>query len=201
MTYPYPLSLMSNSTKAGEEETLWGLKVRGDVMDTRLIIWWMGIADPTGDSLRIPDFKRLKVRFSVFTGDPDEVSSSVPWPGGNNINKLKCVADFTSVFLLYLTSKSSSNRKQHLPFTLPTGALSTCDSMDALSTKHIRGSPKHRNFLRRKSNNHKSDIVLCVQIELKHTKSIWTTEAEHIWPEVWVCDGLGGEFLQDTCNR
>lgn len=72
--HPYPLSLMSNSTKAGEEETLCGLKVRGDVMDTRLMIWWMGIVEPTEGSL---DFKRLKVRFSVFTEDPDEVSASV----------------------------------------------------------------------------------------------------------------------------
>lgn len=113
MTYPYPLSLMSNSTKAGEEETLCGLKVRGDVMDTRLMIWWMGIAEPTGDSLRVVDFKRLKVRFSVFTGDPDEVSSSVLSPGRNNTNKLRCVTDFMSVFLLYQTSNSSSNIKQH----------------------------------------------------------------------------------------
>lgn len=68
---------MSNSTKAGEEETLYGLKVRGDVMDTRLMIWWMGIAEPTEDSLRVVDFNKLKVRLSVFTGDPTEASVSV----------------------------------------------------------------------------------------------------------------------------
>lgn len=77
MTYPYPLSLMSNSTKAGEEEILCGLKVRGDVIDTRLMIWWTGIVEPTDGSLRVVDCIRLKVRFSVFTGDPNEVSASV----------------------------------------------------------------------------------------------------------------------------
>lgn len=63
---------MSNSTKAGEVETRWGLKVRGDVMDTRLMIWWTGIGD-----LIAEDCNKLKVRFSVFTGDPDEASPSV----------------------------------------------------------------------------------------------------------------------------
>ena len=75
--YPYPLSLMSNSTKAGEDDTRCGLKVRGDVMDTRLMIWWTGIAEPTEGSLRVVDFNKLKVRFSVFTGDPDEAAVSV----------------------------------------------------------------------------------------------------------------------------
>lgn len=79
-TYPYPLSLMSNSTKAGEEETRCGLKVRGDVIDTRLMIWWGGTAEPTEDSLWVADCNKLKVRFSVFTGDPDEASASVLWP-------------------------------------------------------------------------------------------------------------------------
>lgn len=74
---PYPLSLMSNSTKAGEDETLCGLKVRGDVIETRLMIWWTGIAVPTEDSLRAEDCNKLKVRFSVFTEDPDEASVSV----------------------------------------------------------------------------------------------------------------------------
>lgn len=43
---------------------------------------------------------------------------------------------------------------KYLPFALTTGSRSICDGMDALSAKHIRGSPKHRNFLRRKSNKH-----------------------------------------------
>lgn len=68
---------MSNSTKAGEAETRCGLKVRGDVMDTRLMIWWTGIGEPTEDSLRVVDFNKLKVLFSVFTGDPDEAPASV----------------------------------------------------------------------------------------------------------------------------
>lgn len=76
---------MSNSTKAGEEETLCGLKVRGDVMDTRLMIWWTGTAEPTEDSLQVVDCNKLKVRFSVFTGDPDEASASVLWPGLDNM--------------------------------------------------------------------------------------------------------------------
>lgn len=76
---------MSNSTKAGEEETLCGLKVRGDVMDTRLMIWWTGTAEPTEDSLQVVDCNKLKVRFSVFTGDPDEASASALWPGLDNM--------------------------------------------------------------------------------------------------------------------
>ena len=67
---------MSNSTKAGEEESRCGLKVRGDVMVTRLMIWWTGIAEPE-DSLRVVDCNKLKVRFSVFPEDPDKASSSV----------------------------------------------------------------------------------------------------------------------------
>lgn len=78
---------MSNSTKAGEEETLCGLKVRGDVMDTRLMIWWTGIAEPAEDSLRVVDCNKLKVRFSVFTGDPDEAPASELWPGLDNTTK------------------------------------------------------------------------------------------------------------------
>lgn len=68
-THPYPLSLVLNSTKAGEVETLWGLKVRGDVMDTKLIIWWIGIAEPTEDSSWVADSNKLKARFSVCVAD------------------------------------------------------------------------------------------------------------------------------------
>lgn len=67
---------MSNSTKAGVEETLCGLMVRGDVIDTRLMIWWTGIA------LRAVDLNKLNVLFSVFTEGPDEASASRP--GGNS---------------------------------------------------------------------------------------------------------------------
>ncbi len=97
-THPYPLSLMSNSTKAGEEETLCGLKVRGDVMDTRLMIWWTGIAEPTEDSLRAVDCIKLKVRFSVFIGDPNEAPASELWPGLDNTTKIQCMTCFMSVF-------------------------------------------------------------------------------------------------------
>ena len=69
-TYPYPLSLMSNSTKAGEEETLCGLNVRGAVMDTRLMIWWTGTAEPK----EVVGCKKLKVRFSFFTEDSASAS-------------------------------------------------------------------------------------------------------------------------------
>lgn len=72
---------MLNSTKAGDEDTLWGLKVRGVVIDTRLTIWWSGIADPTEDSKLGVDFNRLKVRFSVFAGDSDETSALAQAPG------------------------------------------------------------------------------------------------------------------------
>lgn len=87
---------MSNSTKAGEEETLYGLKVRGDVMDTRLTIWWPGIAEPTEDSPQSVEFNKLKVRFSVFTGDSDVASASAPGLGG--IIKTKRVTLFIDVF-------------------------------------------------------------------------------------------------------
>lgn len=79
---------MSNSTKAGEEETLCGLKVRGDVMDTRLMIWWMGMAKPTEDSLRVVDCNKLKVRFSLFTEDCNGASVSVLLPGLDNTTKI-----------------------------------------------------------------------------------------------------------------
>lgn len=71
---------MLNSTKAGDEDTLWGLKVRGVVIDTRLTIWWSGTADPTEDSKLAVDFNRLKVRFSVFA-DTDETSALAQAPG------------------------------------------------------------------------------------------------------------------------
>lgn len=64
ISHPYPLSFMSNSTKAGEEESRCGLNVRGAVMDTRVMIWWTGTADPKDGS------RRLKVLFSFFTDDP-----------------------------------------------------------------------------------------------------------------------------------
>lgn len=64
-THPYPLSLMSNSTKAGDEETLCGLNVRGAVIDTKLMIWWTGIAEPN----EAVGWIKLKVRFSFFTED------------------------------------------------------------------------------------------------------------------------------------
>lgn len=79
---------MSNSMKAGEAETRCGLKVRGDVMDTRLMIWWTGIGDPTEDSLRVVAFNKLKVLFSVFTGDPDEAPASVLWPCLDNTSQI-----------------------------------------------------------------------------------------------------------------
>ncbi len=89
---------MSNSTKAGEEETRWGLKVRGDVMDTMLMIWWTGMAEQAQDSLRVSECNKLKVRFSFFTWDPDEVSASVLWPGSVKTKKIQCEPNFTSVF-------------------------------------------------------------------------------------------------------
>lgn len=87
---------MSNSTNAGEAETRCGLKVRGDVIDTRLMIWWTGIAEPAEDSLRDVDCNKLKVRLRVFTEDPDEPSASELWPGLDNTIKIQC---FMSVFL------------------------------------------------------------------------------------------------------
>ena len=50
---------MSNSTKAGEEDSRWGLKLRGEVMDTRLTMWWRGRVQPSEGEL-----SRLKERFS-----------------------------------------------------------------------------------------------------------------------------------------
>lgn len=102
---PYPLSLMSNSTKAGEVETRCGLKVRGDVMDTRLMNWWTGIAEPIEASPQVVDCNKLKVRFSCFAGDPDEVTAPLLGP-------------------------------------FETGAKQA-----VLFTRHMRGSPKHKNFL------------------------------------------------------
>lgn len=69
---------MSNSTKAGEQESLCGLKVRGEVMDTRLRIWWTGIAEP----MEFVDCNKLKLRFNVFT--------PVLWPGLDNKQNLMC---------------------------------------------------------------------------------------------------------------
>lgn len=73
---------MSNSTNGGEEETRCGLNVRGAVMDTRLIIWWTGIAEPK----EVVGCSKLKVRFSVFLEESTfafVLSSSL-----NNINKV-----------------------------------------------------------------------------------------------------------------
>lgn len=69
---------MSNSTKAGEQESLCGLKVRGEVMDTRLRIWWTGIAEP----MEFVDCNKLKLRFNVFT--------PVLWPSLDNKQNLMC---------------------------------------------------------------------------------------------------------------
>lgn len=58
---------MSNSTKAGEADTRWGLKLRGDVMDTRLTMWWSGSrggASEGGAGL----WRRLKDRSSTRPG-------------------------------------------------------------------------------------------------------------------------------------
>lgn len=49
-------------------------------MDTRLIIWWSGIAEPTGASKLPVDFNRLKIRFRVLAGYSDEGSASVLGP-------------------------------------------------------------------------------------------------------------------------
>lgn len=49
-------------------------------MDTRLIIWWSGIAEPTGASKLPVDFNRLKIRLSVLAGYSDERSASVLGP-------------------------------------------------------------------------------------------------------------------------
>lgn len=75
---------MSNSTKAGEEETLCGLRVRGVVMDTRLMTWWAGTAGPTEESLRGVGCNKLKGRFNVFNTDPRESSVSLLCPGTDN---------------------------------------------------------------------------------------------------------------------
>lgn len=66
---------MSNSAKAGEEDTWCGLKLRGEVMDTKLMIWWTGNTEPIQDSLQSPKRNRLEVRFSVFMEDPAEAPS------------------------------------------------------------------------------------------------------------------------------
>lgn len=45
-------------------------------MDTRLIIWWNGIAEPAGASQLSVDFNRLKFRFSVLAGYSDASAPS-----------------------------------------------------------------------------------------------------------------------------
>lgn len=55
-------------------------------MDTRLIIWWSGIAEPTGPSKLPVDFNRLKIRLSVLAGYSDETSASVLGPAVNHLN-------------------------------------------------------------------------------------------------------------------
>ena len=83
--HPYPLSLMSNSAKAGEAETPCGRKLRGDVMETRLMIWCrargtMGVAR-SGVSEGVV-LRRLNERFRVFLlwGPPPSTSSRTGGP-------------------------------------------------------------------------------------------------------------------------
>lgn len=38
-------------------------------MDTKLIIWWIGIAEPVEDSSSVADSNKLKARFSVCAAD------------------------------------------------------------------------------------------------------------------------------------
>lgn len=73
---------MSNSTNGGEEETLCGLNVRGAVMDSRLTIWWTGIAEPT----EVEGCNKLKVRFSAFL--EESAFAFVLLSGLNNMNKV-----------------------------------------------------------------------------------------------------------------
>lgn len=56
---------MSNSTKEGEMETLCGWKLRGDVMETRLMILWRGTTVPLSEDV----FSRLKLLFIAFFKD------------------------------------------------------------------------------------------------------------------------------------
>lgn len=51
------------------------------------MIWCTGTAGPKGDSLRVVDFNKLKVRFSFLNEDPDETSASVPWSGSEKNNQ------------------------------------------------------------------------------------------------------------------
>lgn len=38
-------------------------------MDTKLIIWWIGIAEPTEDSSGVAESNKLKLRLSVLVVD------------------------------------------------------------------------------------------------------------------------------------
>lgn len=159
-THPYPLSLVLNSTKAGEVETLWGLKVRGDVMDTKLIIWWIGIAEPIEDASWVADSNKLKARFSVFVADAG-ASACEFRPNSLKNTKLHELLDHICILMtiwnnmkeLYAKNEIRISFKQNAPCEKESSSdwlVSFFNFLDIFSPKHIRGCPKHKNFLRMK---------------------------------------------------
>lgn len=63
--------------------------MRGDVMDTRLMIWCTRRVEPVEDSFRDVDFNRLKLRFSVCADDSDGESASPLSPANRTDVNLK----------------------------------------------------------------------------------------------------------------
>lgn len=170
-THPYPLSLMLNSTKAGEEETLWGRKVRGVVMDTRLIIWWTGIAEPTGALKLLVDCNRLKVRLKVLVGSWDLV------PGSTAVLRPALKQYLNSDFVLVLVRDDKWEAFTYLLSSQPDLEV---DSPVAVawwifSTRTLEGGLDTRRFCRRTNSTQGKDVVAhTVLVDGSHFTSFTT---------------------------
>lgn len=208
-THPYPSSLMLNSTKAGEAETVWGLKVRGDVMDTRLMIWWTGIAGPTKDSLWVVDFNKLKARFIVVTWDPNEASATGLGPSSKNkIQWVRCsrpcfaepelISFFCVKYIFIYIKKTSKYRLKQDPLLVDDLCLlSTWEG--ALNTRTFWGQKRWNNISDAEYWNTKK--LQNVKDCLLYLKSAWQMAWDDSFSKILVTGRCSGWFGSSNMLR